>query len=385
MKTLTTPKPTLLESSSVLSWCHCGDKISRLYVWPQGEGVLLLRRPHSRETQNTPATAYISSKSIWLDCLKTLPKIETDRLIKQYAAHSHHIRECGLNLASSPVQGRPIMGSLIMGIVNVTPDSFYDGGQHSNTTDAIAYGTRLVSEGAQILDIGGESTRPGAEPPSLDEELGRTLPVIQGILQQDIGGFSISIDTRRAAVMQTAVQAGAQIINDVSALEDDPASLTVAAQLAREHGTIICLMHKQGQPQTMQNNPRYTVASLDVYDHLESRLQTCLNTGIPKDKIWLDPGIGFGKTLAHNLDILSHLGLYHGLGCPLLVGLSRKGFVSHIMEKCGKPISTSQARLPGSLAGAIHCMAHGVQIVRVHDVAETLQALAVTHAIQKVI
>lgn len=259
----------------------------------------------------------------------------------------------------------------IMGIVNVTPDSFSDGGQHDSTRAAVAHGLRLVEEGADILDIGGESTRPGSDAVSVDEELRRVIPVIEELRAKTEA--VISIDTRKAEVMRRAAAAGADILNDVSALSHDPAALAVAAELALP----VMLMHAQGDPKTMNDNPQYKDVVLDVFDYLESRIQACVAAGIPKSRIVVDPGIGFGKHLHHNVAVMASLSVYHGLGVPILLGASRKKMIGQL---CNVP--EAKDRVPGSLASAIAGVAAGVQIVRVHDVAETNQALSVWRASQ---
>ncbi len=259
--------------------------------------------------------------------------------------------------------------TVLMGIINVTPDSFSDGGEFFAAEDALGKANALRQEGAAILDIGGESTRPGATPVSPDEELRRVLPVIRQLAAQ---GAVVSVDTRNADVMNAAMGMGAQIINDVSALGGDPRSVSVAAKT----GAFVVLMHMQGIPATMQNNPHYEDAALDVFDALDTRIKACEGAGIPRSKIVVDPGIGFGKTRQHNTEILNRLGLYHGLGCGLMIGVSRKGFVSG--SSGGEPAGK---RLPGSLAAALAAVSEGCQILRVHDVAETRQALAVWDAV----
>ena len=252
----------------------------------------------------------------------------------------------------------------IMGVVNVTPDSFFDGDQFDDASMAIDHARRLVEEGADILDIGGESTRPGSDPVPLDEELARVLPVIEGLAGKV--DARLSIDTRKAEVMRRALAAGVDIVNDVSALTYDPESLSIVAQA----GVPVVLMHAQGDPKTMQDDPVYEDVVLDVFDYLEARIEACLRAGIAREKIVVDPGIGFGKTLDHNLTLLSHLSLLHGLGLPVLVGASRKSFIGHLTGA-----KSADQRLPGSLAAAVHAVSQGAQIVRVHDVAETRQAL----------
>jgi dihydropteroate synthase len=256
-------------------------------------------------------------------------------------------------------------GPRIMGIVNVTPDSFADGGRYFDSEVAVEHALRLEAEGADILDIGGESTRPGAAPIDVEEECRRVLPVIGKLVRQ--ARVPLSIDTRHSEVMRRAAAAGVRLINDVSALRHDPQSL---AMLART-GLPVVLMHAQGDPRTMQDAPHYADVVLDVYDFLAERVAASEAAGIERGRLILDPGIGFGKTLAHNLALLASLSLLHGLGCPLLLGVSRKSFIGHLT---GAPPSE---RLPGSLAAALTGIAQGVQLLRVHDVAATRQAVAV--------
>jgi dihydropteroate synthase len=254
----------------------------------------------------------------------------------------------------------------IMGIVNVTPDSFSDGGRWLDPGAAVAHGLQLAAEGADILDIGGESTRPGAEPVGIEEELRRVIPVIAALAGQV--RVPISIDTRNTEVMRRAADAGARIINDVAALGHEPNALRVVA----ETGLPVVLMHAQGDPRTMQLNPRYDDVVLDVFDWLEVRIAAGEAAGIDRERIVVDPGIGFGKTVDHNLALLGSLSVLHGLGCPILLGASRKSFIGRLSG--GAP---ADQRMPGSVAAALLGAAQGVQILRVHDVAATRQALAV--------
>lgn len=257
---------------------------------------------------------------------------------------------------------------VVMGIVNVTPDSFSDGGVNVETDKAITHGMRLAEEGAQVVDVGGESTRPGSEGVAEEEELRRILPVIEGLAG---AGLTVSCDTRKAEVMRAAVKAGATIINDVSALQHDAEGLAVIAEL----GCPVVLMHAQGDPKTMQLSPSYEDVALDVFDALAARIADCVKAGIPGDKIIVDPGIGFGKTFRHNLDVLSQITLFHGLGVPLMVGLSRKGFVGALTGE-----KSAGQRVHGSVGGAVHAALNGAQILRVHDVKATVAALAVALA-----
>jgi len=270
---------------------------------------------------------------------------------------------------------RPDFGGLsmdrprIMGILNVTPDSFSDGGLFLRPEAALMQ-ARKMAAGADILDIGGESTRPGAAEVDAAEETARTAPVIAALRA---GGLDvpISIDTRKAAVADAAFAAGATILNDVTALQFDPAMAAAAAASGRP----VILMHSIATPQTMQNDPYYDDVLLDVYDALAARLAEAVAAGIPHKKLAVDPGIGFGKTLQHNLTLLSRLSLFHNLGVPVLLGASRKRFIGTISAE-----SDAQKRLPGSLAVALAGVAQGMQMIRVHDVAETRQALSLWQA-----
>ena len=267
-------------------------------------------------------------------------------------------------------------GLNVMGIVNATPDSFSDGGEHFDPAAAIAHAGAMIRAGAGIVDIGGESTRPGSEPVPVEEEIRRVLPVIAGIrAMADAVGVTISVDTRNAATMQAALDAGASMINDVSGLTHDPDAAAVAAKTT---GPVV-LMHMQGEPRTMQLAPAYDDVALDVYDALEARIDAAEAAGIDRSRIVADPGIGFGKTVEHNLALLSQFSLFRGLGVPLLVGVSRKGFLARL--SAGEPAGQ---RLGGSLAAGLAAIGQGAQIVRVHDAPETLQALRVFAAIRDV-
>jgi dihydropteroate synthase len=258
-------------------------------------------------------------------------------------------------------------GPRLMGIVNVTPDSFSDGGEHVDAATALAYCREMASAGAGILDIGGESTRPGAAPVSPAEELARVLPVLEGLqtMRGDLAGIELSIDTRHSLVMRAATAAGANIINDVTALTGDPAALaTAAASSAR-----VVLMHMPGEPATMNRAPAYEDVALDVFEFLEARIEACVAAGVDRQRLIVDPGIGFGKRSPENLAILRALTLFHGLGCPILLGVSRKGLGA------GMESMPPKQRLPTSLAAAMHALANGVQMLRVHDVAETRQVV----------
>ena len=258
----------------------------------------------------------------------------------------------------------------IMGIINVTPDSFYDGGQRLEASRAIADGVAMVEAGAEILDVGGESTRPGAGPVSQDEELARVLPVVSG-LRREVR-VPISIDTYKSGVARRTLAAGADIVNDISALRFDPAMVSL---IANEKIPIV-LMHMQGKPQTMQAEPRYNDVVREVRDFLAAQLYEAMDGGIAAERIILDPGIGFGKTLEHNLQLLRGLPVLAALGQPLLIGVSRKAFIGKILD-----LDPDQ-RLEGSLAAAVAAVLAGANIVRVHDVAETRRAARVADAIR---
>jgi dihydropteroate synthase len=260
---------------------------------------------------------------------------------------------------------------LVMGIVNVTPDSFSDGGRFLDPERAVEHGRRLIADGADILDIGGESTRPGAKPITVQEEIDRVLPVIERLKD---AGMPISIDTRHAEVMRTSLAAGAVILNDVTALTHDPESLGVAAA----SGGPVVLMHMQGEPGTMQDNPRYDDVIMDILDYLSGRIEACEAAGLPRTRLVADPGIGFGKAPGHNLELLEGLAAFHALGTSLLLGASRKRFIGALDPKADK-----EGRLGGSIAAALAGAARGAQILRVHDVRETVQALAVTGSIAR--
>ena len=254
----------------------------------------------------------------------------------------------------------------IMAVVNVTPDSFSDGGLLATSQAAIDHAFRLEEEGADIIDIGGESTRPGAEPVTVEAEIARVLPVIEGLTGKSRA--LISIDTRNSATMRAAAGAGADLVNDVSALTYDPAALEVVA----ETGLPVVLMHAQGDPRTMQANPVYDDVLLDVFDYLEARVEACERAGIARSKLIVDPGIGFGKTLEHNLALMAGLSLLHGLGCPVLLGASRKRFIGNLTG-----VEVAGERVMGSIGAAIAAVGQGAQIIRVHDVGATRAALTV--------
>ncbi len=256
-----------------------------------------------------------------------------------------------------------------MGVVNVTPDSFSDGGRFLDPGAALSHARRLIADGADILDIGGESTRPGAEPVSEAEELDRVIPLIEAVRAES--GVAVSIDTMKPAVARAAVAAGAGIWNDVTALRFADDSRPAAAELGCE----VVLMHMLGEPRTMQDDPRYGDVVAEVCAFLADRAEAAMAAGVAREKIWLDPGIGFGKTAAHNLALLANLGAIVDLGFPVLLGASRKRFIAAIDPGAG------ENRLGGSIAAALTGAEAGVAAVRVHDVRETVQALTLRAAI----
>jgi dihydropteroate synthase len=256
----------------------------------------------------------------------------------------------------------------VMGIVNVTPDSFSDGGKYSSVERAVEHALQLIAEGADILDIGGESTRPGAAPVGLDEELRRVIPVIEALSK--VTTVPLSIDTYKPEVMSAAIQAGADIVNDICALREEGALEIVANSNAG-----VCLMHMQGIPQTMQINPQYTDVVSEVKQFLADRVEACLTHGIASERITLDPGFGFGKTTAHNVALIQHLDSFVELGFPLLVGLSRKSVLGRIAG------GDEQQRLHAGLAASVISVMKGAKIVRVHDVKATVDALKVVAAV----
>jgi len=258
----------------------------------------------------------------------------------------------------------------VMGIVNVAPDSFSDGGNLGSVQAAVAHAMELVSEGADIIDVGGESTRPGSDTVASDEEMARVLPVIEGIRART--DTPISIDTRKSVVMRAAIEAGANIVNDVAALTFDPDAVATVVDL----GVPVILMHAKGDPKTMQNDPHYEDVVADVLEFLTARVAACQTAGMPQERIAIDPGIGFGKTLDHNLTLLRCLDAFTGSGLPVLIGASRKRFIGTLT---GTPVAAERA--PGSVAVALWSVRAGAQLLRVHDVAETVQALKMWQAL----
>ncbi|MBV6458484.1 MAG: Dihydropteroate synthase [Fimbriimonadaceae bacterium] len=256
-----------------------------------------------------------------------------------------------------------------MGILNVTPDSFSDGGRYDTLPAALDHAKRLIDEGADWIDVGGESTRPGADPVSVEEEVRRVVPVIAAVSNL---GVKVSVDTMKAEVARNSLQAGATMVNDVSAL-GDPGMAAVCA----EAGCEVCLMHMQGEPRSMQAEPRYENVVEDVLGELLAKADKAIQAGVDRHRIWLDPGIGFGKTLSHNLALLHHIGRFVDSGFDVLLGVSRKSFIARVDPSASEPAG----RLPGSLAAQVWAQTQGVRMIRVHDVREAKQAALVMSAI----
>jgi dihydropteroate synthase len=259
----------------------------------------------------------------------------------------------------------------LMGVVNVTPDSFSDGGLFLDPEAAIAHGRRLAQQGADILDVGGESTRPGAEAVSAEEERDRVAPVVAGLAADNGAGVPISIDTSKASVAQAALDAGAEIVNDVTAFRADPE----LAGLCGERGCGVVLMHMLGTPRTMQENPTYDDVVDDVKAFLAERIEAAMAAGVDEERIWIDPGIGFGKTLEHNLELLRRLGELRRLGRPIVIGTSRKSFIGKLT---GREVDR---RLGGTIASNVLAVRAGADVIRVHDVLELRQAITVAEVI----
>jgi dihydropteroate synthase len=267
----------------------------------------------------------------------------------------------------------------VMGIVNVTPDSFSDGGKFNTTDKAVAHAMQLVAQGADILDIGGESTRPGATPVPLDEELKRVIPVIKALIET---GIPLSIDTYKPEVMRAAIDAGVDMVNDVCALQEPNALEIVAAS-----NVGVCLMHMQGRPQTMQADPQYQDVVAEVTSFLAARLKAAEQAGVARERIVIDPGFGFGKRTAHNLTLLNHLSSLQSLGLPLLIGLSRKSVLGQVLALAARDSTAGDSalneRVHASIAASVVSVMKGANIVRVHDVKPTVDALKVVSAVMQ--
>lgn len=311
----------------------------------------------------------LAGQALWFTHAEVLSRDAPAKVVSAKAIPSDALDR--LTCGRAAISGLDMSSPQIMGILNATPDSFSDGGVHNSVDAARAAAKAMVSHGASILDIGGESTRPGAPFVPEDVEIARTQPLIETIRGET--DALISIDTRKSAVARAAHRAGANLINDVSGFTFDAQLAPFCAAVK----TPVCVMHMQGDPATMQDDPQYDNVLLDVYDFLDGQITKLTALGLSQDLIVVDPGIGFGKNETHNLTLLRNLSLFHGLGCPILLGVSRKGFIGQIGKEPRK-----DARAPGSIAVALSGLSQGVQIIRVHDVAETAQALRLWAAVR---
>ncbi|UWQ31812.1 dihydropteroate synthase [Leisingera sp. M527] len=331
---------------------------------------MIYYRPLVQHGEARPEGAVpLAGSALWFTEVEILSRDAPPRIAPAGLVPEKERRRLSARRAS--IAGLDMTQPQIMGILNATPDSFSDGGRHSGVEAGKAAALRMMEEGATIIDVGGESTRPGAEEVSEAEEIDRTAPVIAAI--RAASPVPVSIDTRKATVGMEAMEAGANLLNDVSGFTFDPALAPLAAQAS----VPVCIMHAQGDPATMQQDPHYANVLLDVYDFLSDQIDRLEAIGVVREQIVIDPGIGFGKTQAHNLTLLRNLSLFHGLGCPILLGVSRKGFIG----KIGKE-PRADARAPGSIAVGLAALGQGVQFLRVHDVAETVQALRLWQAVR---
>ncbi|NVK15765.1 MAG: dihydropteroate synthase [Rhodobacteraceae bacterium] len=311
----------------------------------------------------------LAGSALWFTEVEILSRDAPPRIVPAGLVPEMERRRLSARRAS--IAGLDMTQPQIMGILNVTPDSFSDGGKHAGIEAGKAAALQMVADGATIIDVGGESTRPGADEVPEAEEIERTAPVIAAIRAES--PVPVSIDTRKATVGMEALEAGANLLNDVSGFTFDPALAPLAAQAS----VPVCIMHAQGDPATMQDDPQYGNVLLDVYDFLSDQIDRLEAIGVVREQIVVDPGIGFGKTQEHNLTLLRNLSLFHGLGCPVLLGVSRKKFIGTIGDA-----PRADARAPGSIAVGLAALAQGVQFLRVHDVAETVQALRLWQAVR---
>ena len=323
----------------------------------------LPRSDHAR----SPGALPLAGGWLWFDTVEKLHRDAPARLIPAAEVPEHVLER--LTAPRPTIAGLGFDAPRLMGILNVTPDSFSDGGEHFDADIAVARSHAMVAEGAQIIDVGGESTRPGAVEVPIEEEIRRTAPVIAAI--RESSDIPISIDTRKTPAARAAHAAGATLVNDVAGFTFDPD----LAPFCAEAGLPVCVMHAQGTPEIMQVDPRYDNVALDIYDYLSDRIEALVACGIPREQIITDPGIGFGKTLEHNLTLLQNLALFHSLGCPILLGASRKRFIGTIGGT-----EEARHRAPGSVAVALAGVAQGVQVLRIHDVRETAEALRLWQA-----
>lgn len=326
-------------------------------------------RPIARTDHARPKGAQrLAGGWCWFDTVEVLERDTPPRMLPAQDIPADVLAR--LTAPRAAIAGLDLRAPRLMGILNVTPDSFSDGGRHDAPDSALTHARAMLTDGADIIDVGGESTRPGAAQVPMDEEINRTAPVIAAIRAGC--DAPISIDTRKAPVARAAHVAGANFVNDVAGLTFDPE----LAPFCAETGLPVCIMHAQGTPEVMQKDPRYDDVVLDVYDWLAGRLDALEAAGIPRARIVVDPGIGFGKTLEHNLALLRNLALFHALGCAVLLGVSRKRFIGTLGGA-----ENAADRAPGSIAVALAGVAQGVQVLRVHDVAETAQALRLWQAL----
>ena len=295
--------------------------------------------------------------------------IKINNLNKFKNLKSNNLKQLISNLVTKrkPYLGLSLNKPKLCGILNITPDSFSDGGKYYKQNSAIKHAQKLLNDGADIIDIGGESTRPGAEFVSIEEEKKRILNVIKNLKK-----FKVSADTRKAEIMIDSIKNGAKIINDVSALEFDKNSINVIIKFKPN----VILNHSKGTPQTMQKSPKYKNVVLDIYDFLENKINLLIKLGLKKDKIIIDPGIGFGKNLNHNLKLMSNIGIFHALGCPIMLGSSRKSFIAKIMKT-----KVTKDRIGGTIASVLIGANQGVQFFRVHDIAATKEALGINKSL----
>lgn len=300
-------------------------------------------------------------KNININQISSLPNLIKKKVLEQLK----NIKE-----KKKKISGLNLDTFKIFGVLNVTPDSFSDGGKFNKLNLAVNHTHRMIKEGADVIDVGGESTRPGAKLVTIEKEKKRTLNVISKIKK-----YTVSIDTRKSDVMLTAVKYGAKIINDVSAMDFDPKTLDVVSKLKKP----IILNHSQGTPDIMQNNPRYQNVLLDIYDYFEEKINQLSKRNFSRNNIILDPGIGFGKNLDHNLNLISNIGIFHSLGCPIMLGPSRKSFIGKVMKE-----KDSKDRLGGTIAAVITGYNQGVQCFRVHDIKETFEALTIQEALNSI-
>jgi dihydropteroate synthase len=322
-------------------------------------------RPITSYGQKPQGARIIAGGNAWFTHAQVLSRQHPPAIIAAEDMPSDILENiCALR---KPFAGLDMSHIHVMGVLNTTPDSFSDGGLHEAADEAVKRGQEMLAQGASIVDIGGESTRPGADFVDRIAEINRVTPVIEAMYDTAL----LSIDTRKADVARAAITAGAQIFNDVTALSFDPRSLPVLA----ESDASVCLMHASGDPKTMQDDPTYDDVLLDVYDYLADRVALCTEAGIDKSRICIDPGIGFGKTTEHNLLLIRGLSLFHGLGCPILLGVSRKRFIGEIGQ-AQEPAD----RVGGSIAVGLEGLRQGVQLLRVHDVKETVQAVRLFEA-----